>query len=129
MKLTEVLACIVIFLISSAAFMGSLAAVSKGTARAESASRAASAALKTDRLLREEIRSIEIPYWNNFSHKYEAAAERILDFAEKHSIAVSSVSPVYDKVHRAEGIKVEWSLGGSNYVTQEYIKQRIADEE
>lgn len=128
MKLTELLVSIAIFLMSSAVFAASLINERSGIARAEAASKNAVSMLETDALLRKEIRKFNIPYWKNFDTEFEAIKRTLLLFCAEKGIEAVSISSVYDTRHRMEGIKIEWKLNGKNYASQEFIKQRIADE-
>lgn len=128
MKLTELLVSIAIFLMSSAVFTASLVNARSGIARAEAASKNAVSMLETDALLRKEIRKFNIPYWKNFDTEFEAIKRTLLLFCAEKGIEAVSISSVYDTRHRMEGIKIEWKLNGKNYASQEFIKQRIADE-
>ena len=49
--------------------------------------------------------------------------------ASKNEMEIISVSSVYDKKKKAEGIKVEWMTCNKKYESQEFICQRIVDEE
>lgn len=128
MRLTETLVAITIFLISSAVFAASLVNVGRCVAKSESASRSAVLTLKTDALLRKEIKGLGMPYWKNFDAEFKAAEEEIELFCARNNIELVSVFPVYDKKHRAEGIKVEWRLFGKSHKSLEFIKQRIVDD-
>lgn len=128
MKLTELLVCIEIFLMASAVFASSLVNARSGIAKTEAASKKAVSILETDALLRKEIRNFDVPYWKNFSTEFEAIERTIFLFCAEKGIEAVSVSSVYDARHSMEGIKTEWKLNGKNYASQEFIKQRIADE-
>ena len=128
MKLTELLVCIEIFLMASAVFASSLVNARSGIAKTEAASKKTVSILETDALLRKEIRSFYVPYWKNFSTEFEAIERTIFLFCAEKGIEAVSVSSVYDARRRMEGIKIEWKLNGKNYASQEFIKQRIADE-
>ena len=55
-----------------------------------------------------------------------AQLKQLKDF--ENNINLISISCVYDKKHKSEGIKIEWQLDDKNYESIEYIKQRIIDE-
>lgn len=128
MKLTELLVSIAIFLIASAVFASSLVNVKSSIAKAEAASKSAVSMLETDAILRKEIRKFNIPYWKNFDTEFEVIKGMLLIFCAEKGIEAVSISSVYDTRHRIEGIKIEWKFNGKNYASQEFIKQRIADE-
>lgn len=129
MKLTEILLCIAIFFIASTIFMESLINVERNVSKSEQALKTMSSVLATDMLLRQKMRMIDIPYWKRFRNEYEQEKEKLLIFAAENNIKLVSVSPIYDEKYKAEGIRIEWVYDGKDYVTQEYIKQRIIDEE
>ena len=59
MKLTEVLACMAIFLVASAAFMGAFTNVRRCVQKSQDSARKVSSLLRTDFLLRKQIRMIQ----------------------------------------------------------------------
>lgn len=128
MKLTELLVSIAIFLMASAVFASSLVNARSTIAKTEAASKKAVSILETDALLRKKIRNFEVPYWKNFGAEFEAIERTLFLFCAEKGIEAVSVSSVYDARRRMEGIKIEWKLNGKNYASQEFIKQRIADE-
>ena len=128
MKLTEVLASVAIFLVASAAFMGAFTNVRRCVQKSQDSAGKVSSLLRTDFLLRKQIRMLDIPYWKCFSREYEVEKEKLLLFAAENGIGVRSVASVYDAEHGAEGIEVEWTFDGKSIATREYISQRILDE-
>lgn len=128
MKLTDLLVSIAIFLMASAVFASSLVNARSGIARTEAASKKTVSTLEADALLRKEIRNFDVPYWKNFGTEFEAIERTLFLFCAEKGIEAVSISSVYDTRHRMEGIKIEWKLNGKNYASQEFIKQRIADE-
>lgn len=128
MKLTELLVSIAIFLMASAVLTASLVNAKSSIAKTEAASKNAVSMLETDALLRKEIRKFNIPYWKNFDMEFEDIKGTLLIFCAEKGIEATSISSVYDTRHRMEGIKIEWKFNGKNYASQEFIKQRIADE-
>lgn len=128
MKLTELLVSIAIFLIASAVFASSLINARRSIAKTEAVSKNAVLTLETDTFLRKEIRNFHIPYWKNFDKEFEAIKEMLFLSCAEKGIEVVSISSAYDTRHSVEGIKIEWKFNGKNYASQEFIKQRIADE-
>lgn len=128
MKLTEFLVSIAIFLMASAVFASRLINVRSNIAKTEAASKNAVSMLAADALLRKEIRKFYIPYWKNFDMEFEDIKETLLIFCAEKGIEAVSISSVYDARHRMEGVKIEWKFNGKKYTSQEFIKQRIADE-
>lgn len=128
MRLTEVLVSIAIFLIASAVFTASLINVRRSITKSESTSKNAFQTLKTDALIRRRINKTEIPYWKTLNMEFESVKENLELWCIENNINLISISCVYDKKHKSEGIKIEWQLDGKNYESIEYIKQRIIDE-
>lgn len=128
MRLTEVIVCMFVFLMGIAAFMGAFVSVQRSSKRAALISEHASGVATTDFLLRREIQDVRIPYWKNFHKGAEAAMEKIRRFCAETGIEITGICPVYDKSCDMEGLQVEWKFNGKEYVTREYIRQRIADE-
>lgn len=128
MKLTELLVSIAIFLMASVVLTENLVNARNGIAKTEAASKNAVSMLETDVLLRKEIRKFNIPYWKNFDMEFEDIKGTLLIFCAEKGIEATSISSVYDARHRMEGVKIEWKFNGKNYTSQEFIKQRIADE-
>lgn len=128
MKLTEVLVCIAIFLITCVTLMSTFTNVRRNVLKSQDSSRSVSGLLRADSLLRKEIRMLDIPYWKCFSREYELDKEKLLIIAAENGIEVSSINSVYDEKNRVDGVEIEWNLGGKSFVTKEYISQRIVDE-
>ena len=133
MKLTEVIVAVAIFLIACAVFSASLINVRRGVDRSEAFSKNAVALLDTDTLIRKEIKRINVPYWKSFDSEFKKEKilleENLKNIGKEKGFEVESVSSVYDRKRRSEGIKVEWKIYGRKYVCQEFIRQRIVNEE
>lgn len=127
MNLTEILASLAIFLTASSAFTGSLISVKQNIERSVKKSESAVLLLETDSALRKKIRNIDVPYWKNFDSAFKPIKERLELFCAEKGIEAVSVSSVYDKKLKTEGIKIEWMHDGNKYETQEFIKQRIVN--
>ncbi len=133
MKLTEVIVAVAIFLIACAVFSASLINVRRSVDRSEAFSKNAVALLDTDTLIRKEIKKINVPYWKSFDSEFRKEKilleENLKNIGKDKGFEVESVSSVYDRKHRSEGIKIEWKIYGRKYVCQEFIRQRIVNEE
>lgn len=133
MKLTEILVAIVVFIIASTVFTASFINVRKSIVKTEEYSKKAIEILEKDFLIRKEIRKIEVPYWKSFEKEFQKGKkvfeEQLKILASKNEMEIISVSSVYDKKKKAEGIKVEWMTCNKKYESQEFICQRIVDEE
>ena len=129
MKLTEVLVSIAIFVVASAAFASNFVTVRSTIAKAENISRNANAILETDSFFRKKIREVQVPYWQSLKTHFGAIKEQLEIAGAEKGIEIVSISCVYDKKHKADGIKAEWKRNGKKYVSQEFIKQRIVDVE
>lgn len=128
MKLTELIVSIAIFLLSCTAFLSGFVTVRKSSEKVSFASEGVSELIQNDLLLRSEIKKIRVPYWKNFDQKGKVYSEKFLLFGTEKGIELTGAEIVYDSRHRREGLRVEWKFGGKDYVTQEFIKQRIIDE-
>lgn len=117
-----------ILIMASAAFGVSFSGMRRGILRSEAASKGTASFLEADMLLRKEIRKISVPYWKNFDAEFDGIKERLLSFCSERGIDAVSVSSVYDRKHNAEGIRMEWNYRGRRHSTQEFIRQRITDE-
>lgn len=129
MKLTEVLVSAAVFIIASAVIASSLVNIRRSVSKSEASSRSAVLLLESDEFLRKQIQGFDISYWKDFDSEFEGVKERLLRSCDEKEMEIVSVSPVHDKKRGAEGIKIEWNFCGKKYSTQEFIKQRIADEE
>ena len=133
MKLTEVIVAVAIFLIACAVFSVSLINVRRGVDRSEAFSKKAVALLDTDTLIRKEIKKINVPYWKSFDSELKKEKilleENLKNIGKDKGFEVESVSSVYNRKRRSEGIKIEWKIYGRKYVCQEFIRQRIVNEE
>ena len=128
MKLTELIVSIAIFLLSCTAFLSGFVTVRKSSEKVSFASEGVSELIQNDLLLRSEIKKIRVPYWKNFDQKGKVYSEKFVLLGAEKGIEVTGAEIVYDSRHRREGLRVEWKFGGNDYVTQEFIKQRIIDE-
>ena len=119
MKLTEVIVAVAIFLIACAVFSVSLINVRRGVDRSEAFSKNAVALLDTDTLIRKEIKKINVPYWKSFDSEFKKEKilleENLKNIGKDKGFEVESVSSVYDRKRRSEGIKVEWKIYGRKY--------------
>lgn len=133
MKLTEVIVAVAIFLIACTVFSATLINVRRIVDRSEAFSKNAVVLLDTDTLIRKEIKKINVPYWKSFDREFEKEKilleENIKNICKDKGFEVESVSSVYDRKHHSEGIKVVWKIYGRKYSCQEFIKQRIVNEE
>lgn len=133
MKLTEVIVAVAIFLIACAVFSASLINVRRIVDRSEAFSKKAVVLLDTDALIRKEIKKINAPYWKSFDREFEKEKilleENLKNICKDKGFEVEKVSSVYDRKHHSEGIKIEWKIYGKKYSCQEFIKQRIVNEE
>ena len=133
MKLTEVIVAVAIFLIACAVFSASLINVRRIVDRSEAFSKNAVVLLDADTLIRKEIKKINAPYWKSFDSEFKKEKilleENLKNIGKDKGFEVESVSSVYDRKHRSEGIKIEWKIYGRKYVCQEFIRQRIVNEE
>ena len=133
MKLTEVIVAVAIFLIACAVFSASLINVRRVVDRSEAFSKNAVELLDTDTLIRKEIKRINVPYWKSFDSEFKREKilleENLKNIGKDKGFEVESVCYVYDRRHRSEGIKIEWKIYGRKYVCQEFIRQRIVNEE
>ncbi|MDD5811795.1 MAG: hypothetical protein PUD17_06810 [Treponema sp.] len=133
MKLTEVIVAVAIFLIACTVFSASLINVMRGVDRSEAFSKNAVALLDTDTIIRKEIKKINVPYWKSFDSEFKKEKilleESLKNIGKDKGFKVESVSSVYDRKRRSEGIKIEWKIYGRKYVCQEFIRQRIVNEE
>ena len=125
MKLTEVIVAVAIFLIACAVFSASLINVRRGVDRSEAFSKNAVELL--------DIKKINVPYWKSFDSEFNkekmVLEGRLNNLGIDKGFEVESVSSVYDRKRRSEGIKIEWKIYGRKYVCQEFIRQRIVNEE
>lgn len=133
MKLSEIIVAVIIFLIACAVFSSSLINVRRSVNRSEDFSKRAVVLLDIDTLIRTEIKKINIPYWECFDREFEK--EKMVLEAKLNNLGIDKgfeverISSVYDKKHCSEGIKVEWKIYGKEYTCQEFLKQRIVNEE
>lgn len=128
MRLTEVLICIILFSIIATASSMALIAGYKSISKAEENTHITGTVLDADRFLRSTVKEIKVPYWKSLEGQKENIEEVIFHAASEKGIKVKSVSFVYEKDRNAELINLEWEINGRDYVTREYIRQRVFDE-
>ncbi len=129
MKLTEILVCTALFLLASIIFLGTLVITRNGATNAILKTESIQDIISADSFLREKIWERKISYWNNLANECSIIEEQLKLNEENIGIHILSVHPVVDEQNVSEGICIEWNKGNNNYVTQEYIRQRIINEE
>lgn len=128
MRLAEIFMCVAIFLLSSSAFLSSIVVVRKSAGKVVFVSRNVSAVIKADSFLRNEIKNIYVPYWRSLKKQEEIYSEKMGLLGVEKGLEIMAVELVYDDDYHSEGVRVRWRLGGKDYETQEFVKQRIVDE-
>ena len=122
MKLTEILICIVIFLIVSVVCLESYTNLRSKTDSINKLNISTDVLMKNDSLIRKEIKSVELCYWKCFDNEVKDDLIRMQHLKLQGGANVTSVRKIYDNKIKEYGIQIEWDLNGKKYVTQEYIK-------
>lgn len=128
MRLTEVLVCVVLLMISAGVAGGALIAGQKGSLRLEGNTRVLMSVLDADLFLRNEASLIDVPYFESLEGKKKDIEELFKEKCRDKGIEVKTLSFEYKKETKTELVKIEWELNGRDYVTREYIRQRIFDD-
>ncbi len=128
MRLTEVLVCVVLLMISAGVAGGALIAGQKGSLRLEGNTRVLMSVLDADLFLRNEASLIDVPYFESLEGKKKDIEELFKEKCRDKGIEVKTLSFEYKKETKTELVKIEWKLNGRDYVTREYIRQRVFDD-
>lgn len=128
MRLTEVLVCVVLLMISAGVAGGALIAGQKGSLRLEGNTRVLMSVLDADLFLRNEASLIDVPYFESLEGKRKDIEELFKEKCRDKGIEVKTLSFEYKRETKTELVKIEWELNGRDYVTREYIRQRIFDD-
>lgn len=128
MRLTEVLVCVVLLMISAGVAGRALIAGQKGSLRLEGNTRVLMSVLDADLFLRNEASLIDVPYFESLEGKRKDIEELFKEKCRDKGIEVKTLSFEYKKETKTELVKIEWELNGRDYVTREYIRQRIFDD-
>ena len=128
MRLTEVLVCVVLLMISAGVAGGALIAGQKGSLRLEGNTRVLMSVLDADLFLRNEASLIDVPYFESLEGKKKDIEELFKEKCRDKGIEVKTLSFEYKKETKTELVKIEWELNGRDYVKREYIRQRIFDD-
>lgn len=128
MRLTEVLVCVVLLVISAGVAGGALIAGQKGSLRLEGNTRVLMSVLDADLFLRNEASLIDVPYFESLEGKKKDIEELFKEKCRDKGIEVKALSFEYKKETKTELVKIEWELNGRDYVTREYIRQRVFDD-
>lgn len=128
MRLTEVLVCVVLLVISAGVAGGALIAGQKGSLRLEGNTRVLMSVLDADLFLRNEASLIDVPYFESLEGKRKDIEELFKEKCRDNGIKVKALSFEYIKETKTELVKIEWELNGRDYVTREYIRQRVFDD-
>ena len=128
MRLTEVLVCVVLLMISAGVAGGALIAGQKGSLRLEGNTRVLMSVLDADLFLRNEASLIDVPYFESLEGKKKDIEELFKEKWRDKGIEVKILSFEYKKETKTELVKIEWELNGRDYVTREYIRQRVFDD-
>ena len=128
MRLTEVLVCVVLLMISAGVAGGALIAGQKESLRLEANTRVLMSVLDADLFLRNEASLIDVPYFESLEGKRKDIEELFKEKCRDKGIEVKTLSFEYKKETKTELVKIEWELNGRDYITREYIRQRIFDD-
>lgn len=128
MRLTEVLVCVVLLMISAGVAGGALIAGQKGSLRLEGNTRVLMSVLDADLFLRNEASLIDVPYFESLEGKKKDIEELFKEKCRDKGIEVKTLSFEYKKETKTELVKIEWKLNGRDYVTREYTRQRVFDD-
>ena len=128
MRLTEVLVCVVLLMISAGVAGRALIAGQKGSLRLEGNTRVLMSVLDADLFLRNEASLIDVPYFESLEGKRKDVEELFKEKCRDKGIEVKTLSFEYKKETKTELVKIEWELNGRDYVTREYIRQRVFDD-
>lgn len=128
MRLTEALVCVVLLMISAGVAGGALIAGKKGSLRLEGNTRVLMSVLDADLFLRNEASLIDVPYFESLEGKKKDIEELFKEKCRDKGIEVKTLSFEYKKETKTELVKIEWELNGRDYVTREYIRQRVFDD-
>lgn len=128
MRLTEVLVCVVLLMISAGVAGRALIAGQKGSLRLEGNTRVLMSVLDADLFLRNEASLIDVPYFESLEGKRKDIEELFKEKCRDKGIEVKTLSFEYKKKTKTELVKIEWELNGRDYVTREYIRQRVFDD-
>ncbi len=129
MRLSELMAAILIFLIACMLFSSVFINVRRNIVRTEDYSRRARTVLDIDASIRKEIQKIQVPYWKKFEKEFEkqriSLEESLRASGVKKGFEIKEVSSVCDKKRKYEGIEIEWMFSGKNYICREFIRPGI----
>ena len=128
MRLTEVLVCVVLLMISAGVAGRALIAGQKGSLRLEGNTRVLMSVLDADLFLRNEASLIDVPYFESLEGKRKDIEELFKEKCRDKGIEVKTLSFEYKKETKTELVKIEWKLNGRDYVTREYTRQRVFDD-
>lgn len=128
MRLSELLVCISLLMISVGVISGALIQGNKGILKTEINSRNVIAEIDADLFLRSKIEELEIPYWKSLEEKIEVINQALQKEAIENGFEVLAVSFDYEREKNAELLNIEWKMNGRVYVTRQYIRQRVFDE-
>lgn len=128
MRLTEVLVCVVLLMISAGVAGRALIAGQKGSLRLEGNTRVLMSVLDADLFLRNKASLIDVPYFESLEGKRKDIEELFKEKCRDKGIEVKTLSFEYKKETKTELVKIEWELNGRDYVTREYIRQRVFDD-
>lgn len=118
MRLTEVLVCVVLLMISAGVAGGALIAGQKGSLRLEGNTRVLMSVLDADLFLRNEASLIDVPYFESLEGKRKDIEELFKEKCSDKGIEVKALSFEYKKETKTELVKIEWELNGRDYVTR-----------
>ena len=128
MRLTEVPVCVVLLMMSAGVAGRALIAGQKGSLRLEGNTRVLMSVLDADLFLRNEASLIDVPYFESLEGKRKDIEELFKEKCRDKGIEVKTLSFEYKKETKTELVKIEWELNGRDYVTREYIRQRVFDD-
>lgn len=122
MNLIEVMFSVMIFLLTIASTSLAFTTVIKNEMKLEDSLKHSMRVLDTDRKLREKVRSIDIPYWENIEKQIDFKIRS--GFFNEDEIYIEGIETKRNKNGKADSLSIRWKSGNKIYETVERLNVR-----
>lgn len=124
MKISEVLISIIIFSLISVCLLYSLPIFNKAEVNAKSRLNDCVKILETDEKIRNEIREIKIPYWENTEKFCKLHDMEFMNHVVPDGTEILSMDPLIIN-GKTEGLRVLWIYKNKTLETEERFASRV----
>ena len=118
MRLSEVVISIALFALLSSGIASVYTSYSKNVGAAERGAGRVTLILETDRMLREAVSAVTLPYWEDAEVNADKAAATLLETIQlDDGVCIVSMKKLRDTAGRVRGLEIVWAVDERVYRT------------